>query len=152
MYTKSQNILAEYGKSITSYFSKLNAAGKVYSGAKQFGKNEKGTSAQETIISIAIVGIIAVGFTGGLGVASKTGLVVDQRETAKNLAEMQMEYVKSQSFANSYTGVVPSDYAGYTASITTGAVTSRDSNIQKITVVINNQNKPVMTLVDYKVK
>ena len=62
-------------------------------------KDQKGFSLIEVVIAVALLGIIAVGFLGALGTASKALLTADERETAKNLAESQMEYVQEQDYS-----------------------------------------------------
>jgi len=63
-----------------------------------------------------------------------------------------MEYVKQQGYADSYDmAPIPDEYAGYSVAITTGNITSRDVNIQKVTVTIQHYDKPVITLEGYKV-
>lgn len=62
-------------------------------------KDEKGFSLIEVVIAIGLLGIIAAGFLGALGTASKVLFTADERETAKNLAESQMEYVKKQGYS-----------------------------------------------------
>lgn len=113
-------------------------------------KDQKGFSLIEVVIAVALLGIIAAGFLGALGTASKVLFTVDERETAKNLAESQMEYVKEQDYALSYAPAVPDEYAGYSASIDVGTISSRDGNIQKIIVTIEHHGEQVMTLEGYK--
>lgn len=114
-------------------------------------KRERGFSFIEVVISLAVMGIIAVGFLSGLGTASKGLLTTDERETAKNLAEAQMEYVKNLPYSVSYaeSTAILGEYEYYDAEIVTTAL--EDGNIQKITVTISHQNKPdVIILEDYK--
>jgi len=58
-------------------------------------KKEKGFTAIEVIVALALLGIIAVAFLGGLATASKAIFIADERTTAESLARSQMEYVKS---------------------------------------------------------
>ncbi len=116
-------------------------------------KNERGFTLVEMLVSLAILGITSVAFLSGFSTASLGVSIVDERETAKNLAESQMEYVKDQAYAASY---VPSpelsnEYAGYSANISVSTVPARDGNIQKITVIVKHQDKEVTRLEGYKV-
>lgn len=116
-------------------------------------KSEKGYSLLEVIVSIALLGIICVVFLSSMNTASKALFTADQTETAKNLAETQMEYIKSQPYSTIYSPApIPPEYAGYTASVNVSSITSRDENIHKITVIIEHDGKQVTTLVGYKVK
>jgi prepilin-type N-terminal cleavage/methylation domain-containing protein len=115
-------------------------------------KGEKGFSFVEVVISVAVLGIIAVGFIGGLGTASKGLLTTDERETANNLAEAQMEYVKNLPYSVSYSKstAILNEYDYYDVDIVTTAL--EDGNIQKVVVTVSHQTKPeVIILQDYKV-
>jgi len=114
-------------------------------------RGEKGFSLIEVLIAIAILAIIGIGILNGLGGSSIATFVTDNRETAKNLAEAQMEYVKKQQYATSYAvAPIPAEYANFSATI--NAVALQDANIQKITVAIANQGEFVLSLEGYKVK
>jgi prepilin-type N-terminal cleavage/methylation domain-containing protein len=114
-------------------------------------KGEKGFSLIEVLVSLALLGIISVGFLSSLGTASAVTITTDKQETARNLAETQMEYVKSQAYDTSYaTAPIPDEYGGYTATI--DVETLHDSNIQKITVTIERHGEEVTTLEGYKVR
>lgn len=115
-------------------------------------KNERGLTLVEVIVALAILGLISVAFLSGLSGASRGVSIADEQETAKNLAESQMEYVKDQAYAASYAPAsIPSEYTGYSASISISAIASKDGNIQKITVIVMHQNREVTRLEDYKV-
>lgn len=115
-------------------------------------KNEKGFSLVEVLISVAILGAIGATYLSGLSTVSKVLLITDSQETAKNLAESQMEYVKHSDYALVYSPApIPPEHEGYTASIgTDNELTARDSNIQKITVTIERQGKELAILEGYK--
>lgn len=119
-------------------------------------KDEKGFSLIETVISIALLGIIAVAFLTALAGAYKALIIADERETAKNLAESQMEYIKSLPYSANYTAHnLTQDYvdAGYSVSpISLDSITSRDNHIQKIGVIIKHHDKEVIRLEEYKVQ
>ncbi len=105
----------------------------------------------EVTVSLALLGIIGVAFLSALATVSRVTLTTDERQTASNLVETQMEYVKSQGYAASYTPApIPANYAGYTVTIVVASL--QDSNIQKITVTAGRQNKVPIRLEAYKVR
>jgi prepilin-type N-terminal cleavage/methylation domain-containing protein len=121
-------------------------------------KREEGFSLLEIVIAIAILGILAVGFLGALRTGSKTLSVTDERQTAKTLAQHQMEYVKLQGYLTSYSPDPASagEYPGYTVAIYADSVPARDGNIQKIRVIVSHQGRAIImaedsTLEGYKV-
>ncbi|MFC2021124.1 type II secretion system protein J [Chloroflexota bacterium] len=119
---------------------------------KMLTRHESGQTILEMLVSLAILGVTAVAFLNGLTTSSAIGFSVDERETAKNIAESQMEYVKDQTYAASYSPApIPGEYAGYSANISVSAIASRDGNIQKVTVIVKHQNNEVTRLEGYKV-
>jgi prepilin-type N-terminal cleavage/methylation domain-containing protein len=134
-------------------------------------KNERGFTLIETIIAVALLGVIAIAFLGALGTASLAIFIADERATAESLARSEMEYVKSANYTaapwspSSYElpttapswdpshNALPSGYDGYTANVTAAEI---DTGIQKITIVVSHLGKEIIssgnsTLEDYKV-
>ena len=64
----------------------------------KFRGNSKGVGLIEAIIALAILGIVAVAFLGGLSTALHATFIADERSTAQSLAQSQMEYVKNQEY------------------------------------------------------
>jgi prepilin-type N-terminal cleavage/methylation domain-containing protein len=124
-------------------------------------KNEKGFTLLEVLISLLILGIISVGTLGGLTQAARTNYYTNTRETAKNIAETEMEYVKNNPYSLTvYPIYTPSPKPAYWDRYTiqtplVESVPGGDPNIQKITVTVSytniytgNQDQTVLT--DYK--
>jgi prepilin-type N-terminal cleavage/methylation domain-containing protein len=120
-------------------------------------KNKSGVSLIETVIALAILGIILGAYFEGLNVSLRVLARTDQRQMAKSLAGSQMEYVKEQPYAVSYSpSPISREYAGYSVAIYVDNISSRDANIQKIRVVVNHQGRAIImvqnsTLEGYKV-
>jgi type II secretory pathway pseudopilin PulG len=115
-------------------------------------KSQKGISLLETVIAVAIMGIIAVAFLSALATTSSARAVNDERTSAKILAEGIIESIKAEDYSPTYDAydvVDPPEFAGYTADVTTAV--ERNGNIQKITVAIFHQGQEVLTLDSYKV-
>lgn len=120
-------------------------------------KKERGFTLVEMLVSVAILGVTGVAFLSGFSTASRGDSIIDERETAKNLAESQMEYIKNQAYtasigAGTYAPTpIPWEYAGYSVTVSADNITSRDGNIQKIKVIVKRQDKEVTQLEGYKV-
>lgn len=120
-------------------------------------QSQRGFSLIEVVISIALMGILAVGLLGAFGHALTTFMLTDSRETAKNFLESKMEEVLAEDYLPDYSDIAnaakPGEYADY------GLAIEVDNNIvsanetvkmQKITVLVTHNNREYR-LEDYKV-
>ena len=118
---------------------------------------ERGFSLIETLVALALLGVIFVAYLSGLSVTFKATLVSDEQSTAGSLARSQMEWVKTATYVSSATNyaaaAIPSgnDYIGYSANISAASLNTPDNGIQKITVTIVHNGKTVINLDGYKV-
>ena len=113
-------------------------------------KSEIGASLLETLVALALLGIISVVFLGALATSSSARLIADEHASARILAESQMENLKKQDYASSYNSTAISTvYAGYSA--TADIDNLRNGSIQKITVTVSHHGRDVTTLESYKV-
>jgi prepilin-type N-terminal cleavage/methylation domain-containing protein len=113
--------------------------------------NSKGFSLIEVLIALALLGIIAVAFLGGIATASKAMFIADKRTTAESLARSEMEYVKNLPYEDGATeyDIDPSlSPDGYTISVD---VDPLHDGIQEITVTVSHGGEAVIELEDYKV-
>ena len=132
---------------------------------KKLGGGESGVTLIETLVALAVLGLIAVVFLSGLATAARATLIADEQATAESLARSEIEYVKSQDYIN-YAEPDPGEYelitspASYSLEITaepinpdTGQPLSagEDDGIQRITVTVNRGSKLLLTVEGYKV-
>lgn len=141
---------------------------------KAFQGSSRGFTLIEVLVALALFGIIAIAFLGGLATASRAVFIADERTTAESLARSQLEYVKNQDYIY-YSKPAHDDYhliglgeegsKGYTVKVEvepidpeTGeaydegeGVFDGDDGIQKITVIVSHDDKVVITLEGYKV-
>ncbi len=119
--------------------------------------SEKGFAFIETVIALALLGIIAVAFLSGLATSSKGTIVANSRVTAISLAQTQIEGVKKSDYVYDATGYsaapIPSsqDYTGYSVQIDSAPLNSPDDGIQKITVTVKHWDEDALQLDVYKV-
>jgi prepilin-type N-terminal cleavage/methylation domain-containing protein len=124
-----------------------------------FARRERGTTLIETLIALAILGIVAAAFLSGLTTTAKGTIIADEQATAESLARSQMEWIKSKNVpyvggATEYSAAsVPDgkDYVDYSAIIAAEALNSPDDGLQRITVTINHLDKELIKLTGYKV-
>ena len=123
-----------------------------------FARRERGATLIETLIALAILGVVAAAFLSGLTTTAKGTIIADEQATAESLARSQMEWVKSENVPYIYgtteysAALIPAgeDYADYSATIDAEALNSPDNGIQKITVNINHSDKELLKLTGYK--
>jgi prepilin-type N-terminal cleavage/methylation domain-containing protein len=133
----------------------------------------------EVLITLVLVGIIAIALLSALSTASMALITADERATAESLARSQMEYVKNQQYEyapdagvatyQKITGI-PEDYTvwsinrngqivnggsdddviGIPWDSQTNQPLDEDNGLQKIKLVIKHHNEAVITLEGYK--
>ncbi len=125
-------------------------------------KTDAGFTLVEVLIASVLLTIVATGILVGLITASRVLFVNDSSETAKNLAETQMEFVKQQTFiAGSGTSVytaapIPSAQSAYSISINVisgpNLTPPRDSYLQEIIITVTGPGSLTHPpLIDFKV-
>jgi len=116
----------------------------------------RGLTLVELIIAIALMGIIAVAFFGGLSNAMLALHYADVQTTAESLARSAMEFEKTQEFVDAPWGPkeppLPDEFHQYTVKVS--AQELNDPSIQQILVEVfyhtRPSDDPVTTLVGYK--
>lgn len=116
-------------------------------------RSQKGIALLETIVALALLGIIGVSFLNGLATTSTARATADERASAKILAESIIEDIKKEEYLSSYDDVwdkYKDEYEGYSSSINVENL--KNGFIQKLTITIQHHNHDVLTLESYKVK
>ncbi len=115
-------------------------------------KNEKGLTLVESLVTVAIVGVVVGAFAVALSTGSLAVRESDQEVTAQGLAQTQMEYTKGYPYdpdATTYPTVNATD--NYSISVAVAPVPETDNNIQKVTATISRDGQVLLTVEDYKV-
>ena len=115
----------------------------------KFFKGEKGITLLETVLALALLGMIGVAFLSGLGTTSTARALAEERVASKILAEAQMENIKKQAYADNYTQISLDGYDNYSTNIT---IEDHYYNLQKITVTVFHNAEEVFSLESFKVK
>lgn len=141
---------------------------RILTSAKKFnifrGK-EAGVSLIETVIALALLGLISAAFLSGLATGSKGTVIADEQATAESLVRSEIEYIKNQAYIDyadpghgSYTLITtPGDYSVEVTVIPLDPDTglplgpNEDQSLQKITVTAKRNGNSVLTIADYKV-
>jgi prepilin-type N-terminal cleavage/methylation domain-containing protein len=117
---------------------------------RRISGDERGVSLIETLIAIALLGIIGGSLMSGMMGIYKATPIASEQDIGKRLAQSQLESILEMPYAISYSPApIPAIYPEYTADIATDPF--RDSSIEKITVTILHQDKEVATLEAYKI-
>ncbi len=114
--------------------------------------DERGLTLVESLITVAVVGIVLAAFVVALSTGALAVRESDQEVTVQSLARTQMEYTKGYPYdsgATTYPTVnAPADYS---ISVAVTTVPATDSNIQKVTANISRDGQVLLTVEDYKV-
>jgi prepilin-type N-terminal cleavage/methylation domain-containing protein len=121
---------------------------------KKIIADNRGFSLIEVLLATVIISTVGAGLLAGLTLASKVVISTDQHETARDLAVAEMEYIKSQSYNSSRydcnAALVPSG-SGLTVTVVNPPESIGDSNLQKITIIVNKNGQEITRLAGYKV-
>lgn len=112
-------------------------------------KRTKGFTLVEVLVALALLAIVGVGLIAALGGASKVLSSADSRETARDLAQAQMESIQNQPYQST-----SPDYAeiaapaGYVISTSASPL---EGGLQQITVIVRQGSEERFTLIGRKV-
>ena len=131
-------------------------------------RGQDGLTLMEMLVSMAILGVIGVGFMSGMTTAFRARDISRERVTAENLARNQLEYIRYVAYdALDYGAEVPPPSitvpAGYSITVTTtdycdgtgepGFEPCYDpANIQKNTVKVSRDGRTLVTVEDLKTR
>jgi type II secretory pathway pseudopilin PulG len=121
-----------------------------------FLRGQSGVSLLETLVAVAVLGMIVPAFLSGLATASEAAFTADEQTTAESLARSQMEWVKNTVYVEDAPEYPPapipsvSDYVNYTVEIIAEPLHTPDEGIQKITVTVRHSGKLIVQLESYK--
>ncbi len=126
---------------------------------------QRGVTLLETLIALAILGMIGSAFMTALVTGTRSSRTLDEQVQAESLARSQLEDIKNTAY-NSTPTCYPDCYARtvteppqYTVTVTTAKVATpvadtlcdaTDNCLQKITVTVSRVGKPVLSLTAYK--
>jgi len=128
-------------------------------------RNDKGVLILETLVALAVLGLIAVAFLGALSTSTKAIIISDEQSTAESLARSQIDFAQSQTYIKFSTPghgeyqlvIVPQSYALSMTTTPVNAATiqplpaGQDSGIQLLAVTIQRNARTVLTIQDFKV-
>ncbi|MDO8531134.1 MAG: type II secretion system protein [Dehalococcoidia bacterium] len=112
--------------------------------------DQRGSSLLESVLAVALLGIVAVVLLAGLSSGSLATREAQSSVGAEQMALSQVEYMKGlpyQAPPASYATVTPSpDYT-----LTASAVSAEsDNNVSLVTITVSLNGQPYVTLQTYK--
>ena len=123
---------------------------------KKLKGNETGVALIETLVALAILGLIAVAFLSGLATVTKATFIADERATAESLVRSEVEYVKNcayQYLASEYPVdpalTIPEGWAVPPPVVE--LVHATDDGIQKVTVTAEHNGETIISIEIHKV-
>ena len=119
-------------------------------------EGEKGFSLIETTAALAILGIAAVAFLGGVGTSLKAVSINEEQATAQSLIISEIEYVKRCAYEYSISEYPVAPYIDMPVGWSVPPpvvepVHASDDGFQEVTVVAEHNGKGVLSLSFHKV-
>ncbi|MBA7696814.1 hypothetical protein ES703_105466 [subsurface metagenome] len=120
-------------------------------------KSEKGFSLIEILVAVAILGLVAVTFLGGLATVLKGTVISNEQAIAESLVRTEAEYVKGCDY-KPYPSVYPVNPEltipnGWNIpQPTVELVHATDDGIQKVTITAEHDGEAILSIEIYKVE
>ena len=138
---------------LLSWFSCAYKATKPAKGRS--GDKEKGITMIETMIGLAVIGVVMVAFLSGLATASQGTILSREQATAESLVRSEIEYVRSCTYepdASTYPVdpglTIPATWAVPLPVVEPAHAT--EDGLQKVTVSAEHNGETIFSLVTYK--
>jgi prepilin-type N-terminal cleavage/methylation domain-containing protein len=119
-------------------------------------RGEKGFAFIETIVALAVLGLVAAAFLSGLCTASVATIVTGEHTVAESLARSQLEYIRDCTYQPNTEEYevnpmldIPEGWS--MAPTVVEPVHETDDGIQKVTVCVKRNGEAVLSLFTYKV-
>jgi type II secretory pathway pseudopilin PulG len=130
----------------------------------QFSPAERGISLVEVLVALLILAVVGGSILAGIFTDLKGNGIARTAIAAESLARTEIEYVLSQPYdATNWTYTLPGSppsnwgahalspgYTGYTVTVFPSYPYSGTTAIQKITVVVNYNSSPALTVETYR--
>jgi len=109
---------------------------------------QKGFTLIEVLVVIPLIVILASGLLFAIGTATKIYTILNEEETAKDIAISNMEFIFSQPYQNNYQ-LAPQP--PYVCAAVVSPNYALHNNEQRIDLTVSLNNKTIFTLTDYRV-
>ena len=115
-------------------------------------KSNKGFAFLETIVALALSGVVAAVFLNSVGTAAKATMVAEEEVTAESLVRSEMEYIKSCAYQGSATEypIAPTLSIPNRWSMPEPTVEVLDDGIQKVTITVRRDGDDELSVIMYK--
>ena len=119
-------------------------------------KCNKGFAFIETVVALALLGVVAAVFLNSIGTAAKATMVIDEQVTAESLVRSEIEYIKSCAYdyyATEYpvdpTLSIPNRWSMTEPTVET--LHDPDDGIQKVMITVRRDGEDELSVIIYKV-
>ncbi len=123
-------------------------------------REQRGFTLFEVLVAVGILGLIGVGLLNALDTNSRAVGILDEQVVATSLATASFEAISNSTYSTDYTDLVNNitKPAGYDVDVsyhfsvdgTSWNATYDGQTLQKITIVVLHQGKPVLSMCTYK--
>ncbi len=121
---------------------------------KKLRQGQNGFALIEAIVSLGILGFVAVVFLSGLTIEARGTRIATEQATAESLARSELEYVKDiKPYAATYAVDplldIPVSYEVPPPIVE--SVPGAGAGVQQVTVIVKRNGKKILSLTEYKV-
>ena len=125
-------------------------------------REQRGFTLIEVLVAVGILGFIGVAVIAALDTNSRAARTLDEQVEGANLAVAYIEAIKELPYADTYPSagdniIVPFQYSvvidiDYSNDGTTWVDSYTDETLERITVTVSREGRPVFSLCTYRTK
>ncbi|MDP3879732.1 MAG: prepilin-type N-terminal cleavage/methylation domain-containing protein [Dehalococcoidales bacterium] len=125
--------------------------------SNRFFRGQAGLTLIEVVIALGILGVLGTGMLSAIDTGSRATRTLDEQVVASNLVSEYLEAIRESPYAETY-DIDITHPSQYSVNVTTAfsdngsawVGTHTDEKLQKITITVSREGRPVLSVCTFK--